>query len=366
MSHTLTRREALRIVGAAGVGGLAGCLGWGGPDGGDETVGDGPDRSDSGTATGPGPPTSDGDLYVPHDAAALREAVVSGGPGKDGIPSVDDPTFASASAATLDGDDVVFGYAGDSTVRAYPQWVLVWHEIVNDTLDGVPVAVTYCPLTGTAMGFERGDTTFGVSGRLVNNNLVMYDRATDSRWPQMLATAVEGTHEGAHLREFRLAWTTWERWRATYPDTEVMTDDTGYVRRYGSDPYGSYLPTTGYYADGSPMFPPLHEDDRVGAKRVVVGARTADAAVAFDEPALREASVLTSGDGLVAAYDPLLDTAYVYRTPGDATVEPTGDGDVWVDGERAPPDSLPLPSVYAFDAMWHAWVGFYPGTAYVR
>ncbi|MFC7137337.1 DUF3179 domain-containing (seleno)protein [Halobaculum litoreum] len=143
-----------------------------------------------------GPPTRGDPLHQPWDPAAVREATVSGGPGKDGIPSVDDPQFAAADEVSLAADDVVFGYAGADDVTAYPQSVLVWHEVVNDTLDGTPVAVTYCPLTGTAMGFERGETTFGVSGRLVNNNLVLYDRATDSRWPQVLATAVSGPHEG--------------------------------------------------------------------------------------------------------------------------------------------------------------------------
>lgn len=82
----------------------------------------------------------------------------------------------------------------------------LWHEICTDVVSGVPVSVTSCPLTGAATGFEHGGTTFGISGELVSSNLVMYDRATDSQWPQMLATAIEGPFEGRSLREFRLAW----------------------------------------------------------------------------------------------------------------------------------------------------------------
>ncbi|SHH61340.1 DUF3179 domain-containing protein [Halobaculum gomorrense] len=363
MSHTPTRRNLLRAAGVAGAAGLAGCSGRL-LDGGDPPAPSG----------GSGPPTRETPLYQPWDRETLRGETVSGGPGKDDIPSVDDPSFAPADEIDLADDEVVFGYAGESTTKAYTQRVLVWHEITNDVLDGTPVAVTYCPLTGTAMGFERGDTTFGVSGRLVNNNLVMYDRATDSRWPQVLATAVDGPRAGDQLREFRLVWTTWGRWREAHPDTRVLTEDTGYAKRYGSDPYGNYNPTSGYYGGGRPLFDSLDEGWKEALnepKRVVIGARTADRAVAFDKPALRDRRLLEtdgggSGDGFLAAYDPALDTGWVYRRNG-AGVTPTDDGEGWfeVDGETYSAGDLPLERVYAFDAMWHAWGGFYRETAYV-
>jgi len=361
MSQDPTRRWLLGSLGLAGAAAVAGCL--------DGVPGSGvvPD----GAAGAAGPPSRGGRLHQPWSRDRIREATVGGGPDKDGIPSVDDPSFASAEEIALADGEVVFGYAGETDVRAYTQRVLVWHEIANDTLDGTPVAVTYCPLTGTAMGFERGDTTFGVSGKLVNNNLVMYDRATDSRWPQVLATAVDDPREGDQLREFGLTWTTWGRWREAHPDTEVLTEDTGYAKRYGSDPYGNYNPTSGYYGGGRTLFPSLDEgwsETLDEPKRVVIGARTADRAVAFDKPALRERGVLeTDGDDhLLAAYDPDLDTGRVYRS-GGATVEPADDreGSLVVDGETYRADDLPLDRVYALDAMWHAWGGFYPGTAYV-
>ncbi|MFC7069048.1 DUF3179 domain-containing protein [Halobaculum lipolyticum] len=365
-----TRRRFLGAVGAAGVAGVAGCTA-AGPlrrrSGGDRG-GDGDADADPSDA---GPPARTDPIYQPWDHAAVRDATVSGGPEKDGIPSVDDPQFVPAADASLAPDDVVFGYAGETDVTAYPQSVLVWHEVANDVLDGTPVAVTYCPLTGTAMGFERGETTFGVSGRLVNNNLVLYDRATDSRWPQVLATAVSGPREGDQLREVRLVWTTWSRWREAHPDTRVMTENTGYARRYGSDPYGNYNPTSGYYASGSrTLFPPLDDgwrDVETDAKRVVFAVRTADRVVAFDRPALARAGRLATADGaLIAAYDPALDTAWAYRG-GDAVVAPADDGDgrVVVDGDTYRADALPLEPVSAVHAMWHAVGGFYPEAEYV-
>jgi len=364
MTHTSTRRRLLGAFGLASTAALAGCVdGFGGDIGG---ATGGPDTT--------GPPSREGPLYQPWDHETVREAVVDGGPGKDGIPSVDDPKFAPGGESELDDDEVVFGYAGAEDVKAYTQRVLVHHEVANDTLDGTPVAVTYCPLTGTAMGFERGETTFGVSGRLVNNNLVMYDRATDSRWPQMLATAVDGPLAGDQLREFRLVWTTWGRWREAHPDTAVLTEDTGYAKRYGSDPYGNYNPTSGYYRGGGPLFASLDggwAETLDQPKRVVIGARTAEGAVAFDKPALREARLLDSpgdgdGDGgVLAAYDPAVDSAWVYRRgDGGVTLGDEATGFV-VDGETYRAGDLPLERVHAFDAMWHAWGGFYPETAYV-
>jgi len=364
MSTHPDRRGLLRGVALAGAAALAGCSGRSVSGGDVEAM----------VGGGDGPPGRADEVHQPWDRAAVREATTDGGPDEDGIPSVDEPTFAAADAVDLADDEVVFGYAGETDVKAYTQRVLVWHEIANDTLDGTPVAVSYCPLTGTAMGFERGDTTFGVSGRLVNNNLVMYDRATDSRWPQMLATAVDGPMAGEQLREFGLTWTTWGRWREAHPDTEVLTEDTGYVKRYGADPYGNYNPTSGYYGGGRTLFPSLDggwEATLEEPKRVVIGARTADRAVAFDEPALRAAGLLVADgddgtDALLAAYDPALDTGWVYR-PDGATVAPSdeGEGRVAVDGETHRAADLPLERVYAFDAMWHAWGGFYPETAYV-
>jgi len=301
---------------------------------------------------------------------ALRDNAMSGGPSKDGIPSIDEPKF-------LDPDDVdylapgdpVFGVVRDGIAKAYPQKILSRHEIVNDELAGTNVAVTYCPLTGTVQGFERGGTTFGVSGRLINNNLVMYDRASETWWPQMLATSIPGpwneTPSIRSLREFRLVWTTWEQWRAHNPDTKVLSTDTGYASNYGTDPYGSYNPRGGYYSSENLLFPALNSTDRYENKRVVMGARTPDGAVAFLKDSLRNQKLMVGDVGdepALAVYDPRLDTGYVYRNPERKDYEFDDGTVVGPDGTAHTPDSLPLSRIHTFDAMWFAWGGYYPDT----
>jgi hypothetical protein len=376
MTRSTSRRAFLA---AAGVATLSGCLGSGGgsgSDGGDTEAATSGDAS-GGTRTeasgsGSPPPTVDARLTLPMAPEAIADEAVSGGPSKDGIPSIDTPRFVSAGevADRIDPGDPVFGLARGGEVKAYPQSILVSHEICNDVVGGTPVSVTYCPLTGTAMGFERGDTTFGVSGRLVNNNLIMYDRGTETWWSQVLATSLPGPwndpSEFRSLSEFRLVWTTWERWTDKHPDTQVLSFDTGFARNYSRDPYGQYNPRGGYYADdASPLFPALNTDRRLEPKRVVIGSRTPDGAVAFDKRTLRTEKLLTgdlAGSPVVAAYDRELDTGYVFRTAEERSFE-YRDGRVVDDaGETHHPDSLPLERLYAFDAMWFAWSGFYPDT----
>jgi hypothetical protein len=369
MNTALTRRAVL----ATGTALLAGCLGGGGGggSGGGDGGGSGVQSTETTTArstprrTG-SPPTAAESLPVQHPLSDLRSNVVSGGVSKDGIPAIDDPSFGDAAEADewLDPDDVVFGVGRDGDVRAYPQRILVWHEIVNDEVDGVPVSVTYCPLTGTAMGFLRGETTFGVSGRLVNNNLVMYDRETDSRWPQILATAIEGEFESESLYEFPVVWTTWERWKESHPETKVLTRETGYARDYARDPYGNYNPKRGYYASDSTLFERLTDDDRLAAKDVVLGSRAAATPFAVSMAALRERGVVPAGDGrFLAVYDPTFDHGYAYLTPdGDADAYQWDEGRVRGPDGASDPDALSLGRVTAFQAMWFAWSGFYPET----
>jgi hypothetical protein len=307
-------------------------------------------------------------LYVGHDIQTLSENLVSGGVPKDGIPSIDDPTFDNEPPSSLADGDPVFGVVRNGEPKAYPQYILTHHEIVNDTIGGESVAVTYCPLTGTAQGFERGETEFGVSGDLVNSNLTMYDRGTDSWWPQVTATAVRGPLTGEHLREFRVVWTTWGEWNAAYPDTAVLTEETGYSRRYGNDPYGSYNPRGGYYANDQTLFDPLTDDDRAEAKRVVIGTRTAEGALVFDKKRLLSQRVRTgtiADTEYVAVAAETLSTGYVYANPRARSVTAVEDG-YRVDGEVYDADALPLDRTLAFDGMWFAWAGFYPEVSYVR
>jgi hypothetical protein len=371
MSRFISRRPFLAAVGVASI---AGCLG-DTPAGGSNDVSTDPPDTTSPTSvaeSGLSPPTADSQLVLPVDPTVVSDQAVSGGPPKDGIPSIDAPSFVSASALAdqFDPGDPVFGLARDGEVKAYPQRILVLHEICNDVIGDTPVSVTYCPLTGTAMGFERGDTTFGVSGRLVNNNLIMYDRETETWWPQILATAIPGpwneTPETESLSEFRLVWTTWGKWTTKHPDTQVLSFDTEFAKNYGRDPYGAYNPRTGYYAtEAPPLFSTLNEDDRLAPKHVVIGTRTEAGMAAFDKQALRSQGLITGDiDGLsvIAVYAPELDTAYTYRNSENRSFEYQDGGVVDGNGEMYAPDALPMKRLYAFDAMWFAWSGFYPNT----
>ena len=382
------RRRVIAAVLAGGFGGLAGCtdgdvvggIGGGGGDDGDDaeaTVDGGDDMADDADEIPEdAPPVADRWLHLDHDVEFMLNESLSGGVGQDGIPSIDEPRFRPIGESDLDDDAPVFGVVRNGEARAYPQYVLVWHEIVNDTVDGERVAVTYCPLTGTAQGFERGDAQFGVSGHLVNSNLIMYDRTTESWFPQMVATGIDGPMTGHSLREFQVVWTTLGEWRAEHPDSELLTDETGYARRYGNDPYGEYTPPGGYYVEDRTMFAPLESVDEGHTKSVVIGARTDAGAIAFDKQTLLDERVLTgtvaeSGGStdVVAVSDPALSTGYVYRNPGGLAVEPDGnrylveeDG---ADHGVVDADDLPLDRLLAYDAMWFAWAGFYPTTEFV-
>lgn len=356
-----------RYLVAAGMVALSGCTT--GTDG-NSTVG-GPESETGtrdGTTAGESPPLADYTLPLPKSGAKLRQEAQSGGPPKDGIPSIDDPAFVDAKTADdrLDSGDIVFGVTRGNVAKAYPQSVVVWHEIVNDVVDGDPVSVTYCPLTGTVQGFPRGETTFGVSGRLLNNNLIMYDRATENWWPQVLATAIPGPWNsslaGSSLAEFRVIWTTWGRWKQRYPTTTVLSTDTGYARNYGRDPYGSYNPRGGYYSSDSTLFPRLNPNDRFHPKHVVMGVRSADGAAAVSKNVVRKKGVVNGEIGgipLLYAYDNELDTAFAYWNP-DSLEFTYQDGDVAGPEKTYRPAALPLERALTFDGMWFAWSGFYP------
>ncbi len=200
-----------------------------------------------------------------------QEHVYDGGPGKDGIPALSNPEFISKDQATfLSPNDLVVGVKFGDEVRAYPHQILDWHEIVNDDIHGKKLSVTYCPLTGSALGWRRTlnehTTTFGVSGLLYNNNLIPYDRATDSYWSQLKMEAVKGEMKGKSADLFRIVETTWSTWVSMYPATEVLSRNTGYDRPYGRYPYGDYKTN-----HSSVYFPLTHKDDRLPAKTRVLG-----------------------------------------------------------------------------------------------
>ena len=177
----------------------------------------------------------------------LRE-IFSGGPPKDGIPSIDAPKFvpvAEAERSGLKDREPVIAVAIKGDVRAYPLRILIWHEIVNDEIGGTPVSVTFCPLCYAAIVFKRpeyGGTTltFGTTGNLRNSDLVMWDRQTESWWQQFSGEAIVGTLLGQKLEKIVAPLVSWKEFRDRYPTAEVLSRDTGHSRSYGENPYVGY------------------------------------------------------------------------------------------------------------------------------
>jgi hypothetical protein len=325
--------------GAAVIGGLA-VLGAGGCIYGVRRMAD-----DSADRPAPASESPDG----PPSLERLAASVVSGGPGKDGIPAIDEPRFVDADDVRfLSDDQPVFGLEGKGAERprAYPQLVLVWHEIVNDRVGGRPLTVTYCPLTGTAIAFtgppDGAALTFGTTGNLVNSNLLMYDRQTGSTWPQLTGTAITGERTGQKLATTPLVWATWKAWRTARPRTQVLSTDTGHLRDYGSDPYGSYPRHSGYYTGGGPLFPVLARDERrrFADKEVVIGLRRRAHRLAISKRRVERDGVVRAGlggDAVTVRWDRTLDAARLAPDGADGRTE-------------------------AFDAMWFAWYAFHPDT----
>jgi len=173
--------------------------------------------------------------------------IKDGGPGKDGIPSIDHPIFFesdSEGASYLDNDDLVIGLIKDNEIKAYPHKILDYHEIVNDNIGGFPISINYCPLTGTAFAwkedFHNSNPTFGVSGLLYNNNLILYDRETDSNWSQLKLECINGTLIGTVPQTLSVVETTWGNWKRMFPETKVLSIITGFNRNYDIYPYGDY------------------------------------------------------------------------------------------------------------------------------
>ena len=209
---------------------------------------------------------SDGTKYIVHPSKIL-----SGGPPPDGIPSIDNPVFESVDEADkwLDDLDWVVVLRRGDIVRMYPLDILVWHEIVNDTVAGEAVLITYCPLCGSAIAFKReidGQAVeFGTSGKLYNSNLVMYDRLTETYWTQIGGKAIVGKLTGMELKPVSIDTVSWGAWKVLHPDAEVLSRVTGHSRRYGTDPYGNY------YSESYLMFPVEREDNRLHPKEVIYG-----------------------------------------------------------------------------------------------
>jgi hypothetical protein len=219
----------------------------------------------------------------------------SGGPPRDGIPPIDDPRYESQDEAALwlVEREPVIALAleqpdGSLAARAYPLQILIWHEIVNDVLGDQPVAVTFCPLCYTAIAYDRrlelGGVVydFGTTGLLRHSDLVMWDRQTESWWQQFSGNAIVGELTGARLTFLPAQIVSWQTFRDTYPEGDVLSRDTGFDRAYGVNPYPGYddIDSKPFLFDGS-------IDDRLPAMERVVGVVTDNEAVAYPLPALQ-------------------------------------------------------------------------------
>lgn len=303
------------------------------------------------------------------------DRIVSGGPGRDGIPSIDRPKFVSAQESPLQNGDLVLGLEIDGDARAYPLDILVWHEIVNDVVGGEPVAVTYCPLCFTNQVFKRtieGEVVeFGTSGKLYNSNLVMYDSSTESYWSQALGQAITGERAGYRLERVPFDVAYWEDWKAINPESKVLSQDTGFGRPYGADPYGDY------YTSPSIWFPVSNHDDRLGPKEIVVGLEHNATYRAYPLSEIEKDHAINDDIGemqiLIASHYPFMARVFDRTVDGqvldfeykDGQMTDRQTGSVWDFDGTATEGGLEgkhLKRLPFDQGFWFEWVAFHPET----
>lgn len=324
------------------------------------------------------------------------EAPRSAGTVKDGIPALSNPSLVDPGAPAadyLEEEDRVMGLFWDGEWVALPLNVMRWHEIVNLTKGSVALAVTYCPLTGTGMAFDRGPVNgaeFGVTGLVWRNNLVMYDRSRDeSFWPQMRSRADCGVSTGTVLPQLPVAEMTWAGWKRLHPDTRVVSSETGWDRDYTENPYDGYEKI-----DAPPLFE-ANGDGRRPPKERVLGipdGHGGGVAIPFGVLASRSRAAvhlpLPDGAGgsrgsMVIFWDRDTESAEAFLATPDWVTDPGSQdpprfevqdgvivdsltGSVWtVDGRavEGPATGSRLREVpESLVAFWFAWVSFNPGT----
>jgi hypothetical protein len=309
------------------------------------------------------------------------DQIVSGGPPPDGIPSIDNPKFISVQEASkfLEDSELVLGLNINGDIRAYPLQILVWHEIVNDEIGSIPVAVTYCPLCFTNQVFNRTIddrkevVEFGTSGKLYNSNLVMYDRTSKSLWSQAMAEGIVGKYAGTKLERVPFDVAYWKEWKQLYPDSKILSRDTGSNRPYGVDPYGDY------YTNSDVLFPISNRDDRFGLKEIVVGFENKgqykayklqeieDNKVINDQVNGKSITLFSSYPFMIRAYDPIAEgqTLEFTYNPKSKNFLDEQTGSEWnfegkaISGQMKGKQLTRLP----FDeGFWFEWVAFHPKT----
>ncbi len=265
------------------------------------------------------------------------DQIHSGGVSRDGIPALYAPKFIHASSANFLSDkDRVLGVHRNGEAKAFPLKIMNYHEIVNDDFNGAGVLVSFCPLCGSGIAFavdvEHGG--FGVSGLLYNSDVLMYDRKTESLWSQILGQAISGPARGESLEAIPISNTNWETWRRRYPDTKVLSPETGYVRNYDRDPYADYRRSNKLW------FPVAARNRRFTPKSMVIGIGLDGLFKAYPLDELPDAKMSIedsfAGRRLTVEYDKGSASADVFDASGKE----------W-------------PSVTLF---WFAWVAFHPDT----
>lgn len=327
--------------------------------------------------------------------SAPYHEIMSGGPPKDGIPALDTPQFVSVGEADpwLETQEpVVFVQVG-TDARAYPIQILMWHEIANDVVGGLPVIVTFCPLCNTAIVFERriGEQIldFGTTGRLRYSNLIMYDRQTESWWQQASGDAIVGQYAGSRLQLLPAAMIAWGEFASTYPDGKVLSRETGFSRDYGHNPYAGYddvnAPPFLYNGPTTPIALPATArvltvelgseavaypydilakagavNDSVGDQAIVVLWRAGTAS------ALDAASVAGGRDvGAAAAYSRVLDGQILrFQRVGErlTDLETNSAWDVLGRAIAGPLTGAQLEPIVAINHFWFSWAAFSPDT----
>lgn len=325
--------------------------------------------------------------------------ILSGGPPRDGIPSIDNPQFADIATVDAEGwlADVepVVALEINGDARAYPIQVLTWHEIVNDTVGDVPVVVTFCPLCNSALAFERvldgQPVEFGVSGLLRNSDLIMYDRTTESLWQQFTGEGIVGEKAGERLTFLGSSLVSYASFKETYPDGIVLTRETGHRRAYGDNPYVGY-DTIGsnpflFTGDLDGRLPavarvatlPLDDDNLYVAYpyavletlRVVQERRAGQDIVVFFEPgttsALGARTIAEAEDvGATAIFDPNLNGQTLTFAFDGSNIVDQETGSTWnilgqaTAGELAGERLTRMPG--AGDHFWFSWAAFRPDT----
>lgn len=274
-----------------------------------------------------------------------KKDIVQGGPPRDGIPAISTPHYVSSvEASFMRPTDIVLGFALGNQSFAYPRHIMNWHEIVNDVIGDDAFVISYCPLCGSGMAFssklgeQRLD--FGVSGLLYNNDLLFYDRQTESLWSQIERKAISGKFAGRELEQLPLQHVSWKAWLKKYPNTKVLSENQGVKRNYRHDPY------TGYDTSSKVFFKTLREaPSEFHSKEKVLGLSLGDSSVAYPFSELQK-------QGAAQFDDELAGVKYKVRWDAQdqtATLEAYG-------------SDVLTPTV----AFWFAWYNFYPETDVFR